>query len=63
MTPGYQLDHSLSLRLLKPFFDDVLIEHGGVPHVVVANKIAVTSPKFRALDFHFIQFWAGLGFE
>ena len=33
MTQGYQLDHVLSLRFLKPFFDNVLFEHGGPPHV------------------------------
>ena len=27
---GYQLDHSLSRRLLKHFFDNVLLEHGGL---------------------------------
>ena len=27
MTQGYQLDHSLSQRLLKHFFDNVLLEH------------------------------------
>ena len=31
---GYQLVHSLSLRPLKPFFDNVLLEHGGLPHVL-----------------------------
>ena len=34
MTHGYQLDHLLSLRLIKPFFDNVLLEHGGLPHVL-----------------------------
>ena len=28
------MDHLLSLRLLKPFFDNVLLEHGGLPHVL-----------------------------
>ena len=27
MTQGYQLDHSLSQRLFKHFFDNVLLEH------------------------------------
>ena len=27
MTQGYQLDHSLSQRLLKHFFDNVLLQH------------------------------------
>ena len=31
---GYKLDHSLSLRLLKPFFDNVLLEHVSLPHVL-----------------------------
>ena len=35
MTKGCQLNHSLSLsRLLKPFFDNVLLEHDGLPHVL-----------------------------
>ena len=29
----YQLN-SLSLRLFKPFFDNVLLEHGGLPNVL-----------------------------
>ena len=33
MTEGYQLDNLLSLRLLKPFGDNVLLEHGGLSHV------------------------------
>ena len=33
MTQGYQLDQLLSLRLLKPFFNNVLLELGGLPHV------------------------------
>ena len=32
MTQGYQLTHSLSL--LKPLFDIVLVEHGGLPNVL-----------------------------
>ena len=57
MTQDYQMDHSLSLRLLKPFFDNVLLEHGELPHVlplavhlvlkvgggVVAHKILETA--------------------
>ena len=34
MTRGYQLDQLLSLRLLKPLFDNILLEHGGLPHVL-----------------------------
>ena len=34
MTGSYQMDHSVSLRLLKPFFDNVLPEHGTLPHVL-----------------------------
>ena len=30
MTQVYQLDHLLSLRLLKHFFDNVLLEHVGL---------------------------------
>ena len=43
MTQGYPLDHSLSLRLLKPSFDNVLLEHGGL-HVypLVDNQILGT---------------------
>ena len=40
MTQGYQLDNLLSLRLLKPFFDNVLLEYGGLPHVI--HKILET---------------------
>ena len=29
MTQGYHHDHSLSLRLIKCFLDNVLLEHGG----------------------------------
>ena len=28
------MDHLLSLRLLKPLFDNVLLEHGWLPHVL-----------------------------
>ena len=34
MIQGYQLDHSQSLRLLKTFVDNVLLEHGGLPNVL-----------------------------
>ena len=34
MTQGYQLDHLLSLKILKPFCDNVLLEHDGLPHVL-----------------------------
>ena len=34
MNQGYQVDHLLSLRLLKTFCDNVLLEHGGLPHVL-----------------------------
>ena len=34
MTQGYQLDHLLSLRLLKPFCDNALLEPGELPHVL-----------------------------
>ena len=34
MTQGYQLDHSLSQRLLKHFFDNVLLEYVGLIHVL-----------------------------
>ena len=34
MTQGYQLDHSLSQRLLKHFFDNVLFENVGLIHVL-----------------------------
>ena len=34
MTQGYQLDQSLSLRLIKIVLDDVLLEHGGLPCVL-----------------------------
>ena len=28
------MDHLVSLRLFKPFFDNVVLEHGGLPHVL-----------------------------
>ena len=34
MTSGDELDKLLSLRLLKLFFDNVLLEHGGLPHAL-----------------------------
>ena len=34
MTQGYQLDHSLSQRLLKHVCDNVLLEHVGLIHVL-----------------------------
>ena len=34
MTQGYQLDHSLSQRLSKHFFDNVLLEHVGLIRVL-----------------------------
>ena len=34
MTQGYQLDHSLSQRLLKHFFNNVLLEHVGLFRVL-----------------------------
>ena len=37
MTQGYQLDHLLSLRVLKPFCDNVVLEYGGLPHVLPLN--------------------------
>ena len=46
MTQGYQFDQSLPLRFFKSVFDNVLLENGGLPHVlggVVARKILVTA--------------------
>ena len=34
MTKSYQLDQSLELGLVKSVFDNVLLEHGGLPHVL-----------------------------
>ena len=34
MTQGYQLYHSLSLSLLKHFFDNALLENDGLPYVL-----------------------------
>ena len=34
VTQCYQLDPSLSIRLLKHFFEKVFLEHGGLPHVL-----------------------------
>ena len=34
MTEGYHLGHSISQRLLKYFFDNVLFEHVGLIHVL-----------------------------
>ena len=33
MTQGYQLEHLISCGLLKPFFDNVLLGHGGLANV------------------------------
>ena len=66
MTQGYQLDHSLSLRfrLLKPFFDNVLLEHGGLPHVLplavhlmfCAESVeGVMLNKFLFFDFSYLR--------
>ena len=43
----FGLDYSLSLRLFKPFFVNVLLEHGGggLPHVL---PFAVHLNYFRA---------------
>ena len=35
MTQGYQMDHSLPLRLFKCVFDNVLLEHGELPSVLL----------------------------
>ena len=53
MTQGYQLDHQLSLRLLEPFFDNLLLEHGGLPGIlsfavhldIFVLNVVVTSSK------------------
>ena len=34
---GYHLYHSLSLRLSKTIFDNVLLNHGGLPHVLTLS--------------------------
>ena len=34
MTQGYQLDHSLSQRILKHLFDNVPLEHVGLINVL-----------------------------
>ena len=34
MIQGYQMDQSLSLRLIKSVLDNVLLEHGGLPCVL-----------------------------
>ena len=31
---SYQVDHSLSLRLLKPFTDNIILIYGELPHVL-----------------------------
>ena len=46
MTQGCQLDIFLSLRLLKPFVDNVLLENSGLPHVI---------PLAVHLDFFFVE--------
>ena len=34
MACGDQLDYLLAFRLLKPYFDNVILEHAGLPHVL-----------------------------
>ena len=34
MTQGYHLDQSLPPRLSKSVFNNVLFEHGGLPHAL-----------------------------
>ena len=41
MTQCYQLDHSLSQRLLKHFFDNVLLEHVGDVELIHLLPLAV----------------------
>ena len=46
MTQGYQLDHSISLRLLKHFFDNDLLEYCGLP-LVLPLPLAVLPLTFK----------------
>ena len=60
MTKSYQLDISLSLRHLKPFFDNVLLDHGGLPHVlppaVHLNIFPCSACKFIISHFYSLSF-------
>ena len=56
MTQDYQLDHSLSQRLLNYFFDNVLLEHVGL-----IQKILETAQTPNS-SFHFLcDLGLGLG--
>ena len=51
MTQGYPLDQLLSLRLLKPLCDNVLLEHGGLAHVIPLTVLGlVNSLSFSNTD-------------
>ena len=71
LTQSYQMYHSLSLRLLKHFFDDVLLEHGELAHVLplavhldlvgwVAHKILETAQSPNSPYSFLFDFGLGL---
>ena len=41
MPQGYQLEYSISLRLLKRVFEYVLLEHGGLPQVLSLTVLSL----------------------
>ena len=43
-TWGFYLNHLIPLRPFKSVFDNVLLEHGGLPHVLMAHKILESAP-------------------
>ena len=62
MTQNYHLDHLLSLRLLKSFFDNVLLEHVGLPHVLpfVVYLDAEQVEGVNMSHFYFLSFFIRL---
>ena len=51
MIQEYQLDHSLLGRLLKPFCHNVLLEHGGLLHVLhLADHLVLTKDPMVHYD-------------
>ena len=55
-TWGFYLNHLIPLRPFKTVFNNVLLEHGGLPHV---HKILVSAPV--PLELILTGLWLGLG--
>ena len=59
MTQGYQLDQLLSLRLLKPFCYNVVLEHGGHPNIL---HLAVHLDFFEPVEVVILSHFYSLSF-